>query len=204
MSKPFLGAGYGAFCLEHQDITLELVLCEHGESFEVLEGGDVDIIMTAVLDMKDTQGYCFSYLYEDGFGALMHRSHRLAECGSLSLDDLTGERIGVMESRHSLMISPFVVNELEERGLGKPVRLPAADINSIPVVAAADVSNVVIVPLHLRLLYDNVEQVVVPLRDGRLKQTICMLWKPERESPALLDLVESMKREAARSVAERA
>jgi DNA-binding transcriptional LysR family regulator len=198
----FLSETYSAYISEHPNTETKLFLMEGNTLTAALEDNTVDIIYTMTYGDVNSSWYSSLKVYDDYYGALVNKNHRLASSSQLTMEDLAGRGEGVVltpnKARfpeqyaylyHTIKASP-VAADLE-------VRDSINDANDmVSQVVAGECFS--LAPSHL-LFFLNMKDVrFIPIIRPYLHFNVSAIWKKAKETPLILDFINTTEKVASR------
>lgn len=197
-SHEFLAALSEAFLAKNSDVQVRFYRGQGEALAECLEDGSVDIVLDMDLANYPSPLYEKLPLYQDGYGALLPKGHKLATRATLAMDDLAGEVL-LLPSRAYYGSSWKFLSKALEESLGKAV--DARDILNDPMELPFHVSTtggIGLMAQHALNMIDAHGLVCIPIDDERLQFDVSLVWRKDKEKDSLVQLI-ALAREIAPS-----
>lgn len=164
-------------------VEIDYIAHEFHEIGDVLERGEVDVIVAAIPESSLSSAHCIVNLFYDTYYAAVDYRHPLAARESITPQDLAHNVVALPASGFYNTDTPPILEYLETEKNEIEVRRSVRDINSLPILVQSN-DWIGITFGHLKDLYGD-EITLLPLDGFDMKVPYNIIWKRGNANAAI-------------------
>lgn len=192
-ARPFIPEAANCFFRTNPEILIRYRTCEMPESYQMLDSGSADLIITGIPQSFIDERYDHLVLFVDKHYLIVPTDHPLAKKESVAPADLRGETIQVPSRQFFGVVSQQIRDYLRPEQNGIFVSEELEDMNTLPLLIHSE--NCVGVSLgHLKEYYDDPYLRFVPLEGSNLDFTVAAVWKRSHKNDAVIGYARALKK----------